>query len=225
VFVPARAGTIRPQAAVPAQPASLATQPVSPIRVQGTPAPAMAPVVVVCAPAQRATQARPVTPVRRATLATRLVSWIRVQGTPAPAMAPVGGVCTCATGYNQSTNCGSCATGYQGYPACVVIPPAPTISGLAYNCSGGLAPGICVSGGNPYPVTFNSTNATSFTVSVTKVSGTGTAGSASGGTISGSPTTFQYYTGSDGCQVDRITVTVTGSGGQATASTDVPLDC
>lgn len=81
-----------------------------------------------------------------------------------------------------------------------------------------------MAGGNQYPVSFNSTNATSFTVVVTKESGTGTPGSAPNGTITGSTTTFQYTTGSDTLQVNRITVTVYGPGGQATAYILVTLD-
>jgi hypothetical protein len=134
------------------------------------------------------------------------------------------GACQCSAGFDPQTNCNSCLAGYSGPTCTLTPPPAPTISGLAIDCSGGLAPGYCVSGSFGYPVTFSSTNATSYTVTVTKVSGTGTPGSASGGSISGSPTTFQYSTGSDGSQVDRITATVTGSGGQASASINVNLD-
>jgi len=133
------------------------------------------------------------------------------------------GLCGCDTGYDGAT-CNACATDYgPAYPTCN---PKPTITGLAIDCSGWPGYGTCIAGGtyNP-PVMFNSTNATGWSAVVTKLSGTGTPGSASptGGVITGISTSFTYVTGSDGLDVNRVTVTVTGPGGQASASADVTL--
>lgn len=127
------------------------------------------------------------------------------------------GICSCSTGYTGGT-CNTCAAGYQGYPTCVPIPPpAPTISGLAIDCSS--TGGEC-GGGLTYPVSWSFTNATSFTTSMTKVSGcTSTNGvlSPSSGTLTGSNTTINYTLGDCGPSTVSITVTVTGPSGQATS--------
>jgi hypothetical protein len=99
----------------------------------------------------------------------------------------------------------------------------PTISGLAINCSGGSLPGWCALG-DTYPVSWNFTNATSFTTSLVKISGcTPTNGilSPTGGGLSGNSHTTNYTLGNCGPSTVRITVTVTGLGGQVSASIDV----
>ena len=136
------------------------------------------------------------------------------------------GKCKCNAGYDPAKNCGDCSKDFgPKYPMCK---PKPTITGLKVDCSKGPVPGFCMANGTgnsiKYPVTFNSANATSYTVTVVKKSGTGTAGSApSPGTITGNPTKFIYTTGTTSSQTDRITVTVKGVGGTANAYYDVTL--
>jgi hypothetical protein len=133
-----------------------------------------------------------------------------------------GGNCLCLVGYVGAT-CGACAAGYQGYPTCVPIPPpAPTISGLAIDCSS--AGGDCQAGGTTYSVSFSVTNATSCTAATARVSGGGSSGSVTSCVISGNSGAFSYTTGSTGSDVIRITVNATGPGGSAAPTyIDVPL--
>jgi len=75
------------------------------------------------------------------------------------------GTCMCYTGYDPATNCSSCAFGYASYPSCTVT--VPTITNLNVDCS---STGGCKSG-NTYPVTWDFTNATTFSASLTWESG------------------------------------------------------
>jgi len=107
----------------------------------------------------------------------------------------------------------------------VQMAPAPTISNLAIDCSGGPAPGYCASGGFGYPISFDSGNATKFTVTAERISGTGTAGTVPAGEINivGSSNMFDYTTGSGGGSTIRITINATGLGGASISTIDVFL--
>lgn len=101
--------------------------------------------------------------------------------------------------------------------------PAPVISGLAIDCSS--TDGFCNAGGNPYPLNFAVTNATTCTGTAEKIAGgSGTPGSVSNCVIDGSTGTATYTTGSTGSNTIRITIQVTGPGGQASAYIDRMLD-
>jgi len=132
-----------------------------------------------------------------------------------------GGNCSCNTGYTGAT-CNACAFGYGPlYPTCN---PVPTISGLAIDCSS--TGGYCYSAGT-YPVSWNFTNATSFNTQLQLVSGSATdAGSVSpaSGSLSGSSKTISWTLGDPAPAVGRLTVTVSGPGGNASASIDVNFE-
>ena len=48
---------------------------------------------------------------------------------------------------------------------------APEVSNIEVDCSGGPAPGWCISGGVEYPFSFNTANAVEFELSAERVSG------------------------------------------------------
>jgi len=75
------------------------------------------------------------------------------------------GTCSCNTGY-IGASCDTCAFAYTGYPSCTVV--TPTITNLNVDCS---STGGCKSG-NTYPVTWDFTNATTFSASLAWESGT-----------------------------------------------------
>lgn len=130
---------------------------------------------------------------------------------------------TCLIGWDIATDCTTCASGYGG----ANCDPKPTISDLDIDCS--ADGGWCYSspsGLKTYPVSFNSTNATSWSATVEKTSGgAGTAGTLNptSGTITGNPTVFDYTTGNTAMTDIRITVTVTGPGGSAVATKDFTI--
>lgn len=132
------------------------------------------------------------------------------------------GACTCATGYDAASDCGACANGYGNYPTCA---PVPTCSDIVIDCS--IDSGFCVAGNNDYPASFTSTDATSFTITVTKLSGCGDIpgwATPNNGAVSGQPTDFTYTTGGCTFQVDTITVQVFGPGGTGECHKDQNLD-
>jgi len=97
----------------------------------------------------------------------------------------------------------------------VQMAPAPTISNLAIDCS---STGICLGGGFVYPLSFDVSNATSYSTTVELLSGVGTtAGSLDvpSGAISGNGTVnLNYTSGNGGSDTIRITITTDGPGGQ-----------
>lgn len=122
----------------------------------------------------------------------------------------------------QTTGICSCTGGWSG-DYCLTPPPKPGIWGLGINCNVQPWPGHCAAGETNYEVSFYSSNAVSYTVTVTKISGAGTAGTApSGGTIAGSLTKFVFITGNNPSDIMRITVIIRDQYGQtASAYIDV----
>ena len=100
----------------------------------------------------------------------------------------------------------------MGEEALVATPP-PVITVLEIDCSGGIVPGYCMSGGETYSVTFTVTDANSCTADATLESGLGTPGSVSIVDLVGDTGTFQYTTGSYNGDQILITVDCSGDGG------------
>ena len=111
----------------------------------------------------------------------------------------------------------TCLEGYGG-PNC---DPVPTISDLAIDLSSTT---VCFAGGYTYPVSFGSTNATSWSATADDTNTGSWPGtlSPSSGAISSSTTTLDYIT-DGGSGIILLTVEVTGPGG--TASDSIEFTC
>ncbi|MBU1682720.1 YbaB/EbfC family nucleoid-associated protein, partial [Patescibacteria group bacterium] len=102
----------------------------------------------------------------------------------------------------------------DGVPVGVDVYEVPVISGLVVDCS--ETGGNCYAGyPDGYPLTFNTENAESFSITVENL-GTGTVATVdpASGEITDDHTEVTFTTGSSGGGVMRVTVTVNGPGGE-----------
>jgi len=117
----------------------------------------------------------------------------------------------------------NCSDGFSG-DNCEISPPAPEISGLVLDCSGGLAPGYCLAGEYDYPVTFNVTGANSCTATAEMILGTtGTDGLVTDVNLVGENADLTYTTGTQGGSTIRITADCDGLGGSDSEYIDYEL--
>ena len=129
--------------------------------------------------------------------------------------------CACAAGFDPATDCSACLSGYGG----ANCDPAPTISGLAIDCSS--TGGFCGGGGWTYPMSFTYTNATSCIANQVLISpipctaAECTPGSSTAITLVGGTGSFMYTTGLSGSTEIRITVNCDGPGGSSAPSSIV----
>jgi len=143
---------------------------------------------------------------------------------------PSDGSCQCNTHWDSATSCATCTGNWDPAQDCNVClsgyggancDPVPTISGLGIDLSS--TGGGCIVGFT-YPVSFNSTNSTSWSATV-QDTGCGSAGTLSptSGSIVGSPTLFNYITGV--CAIANIHLTVQTTGPGGTTSDYINFNC
>jgi len=105
----------------------------------------------------------------------------------------------------------------------LTLPPAPVISNLAIDCSGGPVQGSCVAGGFVYPANLNVTSASNCVATPEVTAGAGTPGLTTAVLLNGNSGTFEYTTGSQSSNMIKLTVDCDGDGGSDSDFTEFEI--